>query len=410
MFDEYFKPPSVVSTTISAATLLPPDTAGASSSTTIDQDAPSPSTSPNNETTASPIHSTNVEEHNEEEDAKFDIESKNYKEAMKESCWIEAMQDEIHEFERLEVWEQCVDRLVAKGYRQEEGIDFEESFAPVARIEAIHIFIAYAAHKNIDSVSNGCEDCCAVDPALFTRKEGEHIIMNNVMLLTFPWWKGQNLMRIPTGLQLTLLVIEAKPTEKHLTTVKHVFQYLKGAINMVLWYPKDIEFDLTAFADADLMSHEGYRNTIELPDGNNVVPLRSDTIQLVQNDAPCHVLGSEDPNQHLKDFLKLVDLLDLDVANKERMHLHLFQFSLRNQASNWLEHLPTGSISTWEDLSTRFLAQFIPPRRTAKLRNDILMFQQHQGESIFEAWTRFKDLLKKSLIMVIFDEEKPGSS
>nr|GFA27478.1 reverse transcriptase domain-containing protein [Tanacetum cinerariifolium] len=42
-------------------------------------------------------------------------------------------------------------RLVARGYRQEEGIDFEESFAPVARLEAIRIFLAYAAHKNMDS-------------------------------------------------------------------------------------------------------------------------------------------------------------------------------------------------------------------------------------------------------------------
>ncbi|GJT09289.1 retrovirus-related pol polyprotein from transposon TNT 1-94 [Tanacetum coccineum] len=39
--------------------------------------------------------------------------------------------------------------LVAKGYKQEEGIDFEESFAPVARLEAVRMFIAYAAHKNI---------------------------------------------------------------------------------------------------------------------------------------------------------------------------------------------------------------------------------------------------------------------
>ncbi|GKE58552.1 MAK10-like protein, partial [Tanacetum coccineum] len=55
--------------------------------------------------------------------------------------------------------------------------------------------------------------------------------------------------------------------------------------------------------------------------------------------------------------------------------------------SNWLERLPAGSISTWEDLTTRFLAQLFPPRRTAKLGNDILMFQQHQGESLSEAWT-----------------------
>ncbi|GJS94344.1 MAK10-like protein [Tanacetum coccineum] len=142
-------------------------------------------------------------------------------------------------------------------------------------------------------------------------------------------------------------------------------------------------------------SHEGYRNTIELPEGNNVVPLRSDTIRLVQNGCSFHGLRSEDPNQHLKDFLKLVDSLDLDGENRERTRLRLFQFSLRDQASNWLERLPAGSISTWEDLTTRFLAQFFPPGRTAKLRNDILMFQQHHGESLSEAWTRFKDLLQK---------------
>ncbi|GJS30712.1 hypothetical protein Tco_0491332 [Tanacetum coccineum] len=60
-------------------------------------------------------------------------------------------------------------------------------------------------------------------------------------------------------------------------------------------------------------SLEGYRNTIELPKGNNVVPLRSDTIRLVQNGCSFHKLWSKDPNQHLKDFLKLVDSLDLNV-------------------------------------------------------------------------------------------------
>ncbi|GKF31428.1 zinc finger, CCHC-type containing protein, partial [Tanacetum coccineum] len=115
-------------------------------------------------------------------------------------------------------------------------------------------------------------------------------------------------------------------------------------------------------------------NTIELPAGNNVVPLRSDTIQLVQNGCSFHGLRSEDPNQHLKEFLKLVDSFDIDIENRERTRLCLFQFSLRDQASNWLERLPAGSMSTWEDLTTRFLAQFFPPGRTAKLCNDILMF------------------------------------
>ncbi|GJZ97945.1 retrovirus-related pol polyprotein from transposon TNT 1-94 [Tanacetum coccineum] len=66
------------------------------------------------------------------------VEPKNVKEAMTDPAWIESMQEELLQFKRLDVW----------GYRQEEGIDFEESFAPVARMEAIRIFLAYAAHKS----------------------------------------------------------------------------------------------------------------------------------------------------------------------------------------------------------------------------------------------------------------------
>nr|GEX46909.1 zinc finger, CCHC-type [Tanacetum cinerariifolium] len=51
----------------------------------------------------------------------------------------------------------------------------------------------------------------------------------------------------------------------------------------------------------------------------------------------------------------------------EMTRLRLFQFSLSDQANNWLERLPARSISTLEDLTTRFLAHFFPPRRTAKL-------------------------------------------
>ncbi|GKB57380.1 MAK10-like protein [Tanacetum coccineum] len=117
---------------------------------------------------------------------------------------------------------------------------------------------------------------------------------------------------------------------------------------------------ICTLGDYSKPSHEGYRNTIELPVGNNVVPLRSDTIR----------------------------------ENREKTRLHLFQFSFRDQASKWLERHQVESITTWEDLTTRFLAQFFPSGRTAKLRNDILMFQQHHGESLSEAWTHFKDLIQ----------------
>nr|GEY94959.1 retrovirus-related Pol polyprotein from transposon TNT 1-94 [Tanacetum cinerariifolium] len=164
------------------------------------------------------------------------IEPKNFKSTIIEDCWFQAMQDEIHKFDRLQVWElvpqpDCVmiialkwiynvkldeygdvlknkAQLVAKGYRQEEGIDFEESFAPVARIEEIRIFIANAASKNMtvyqmdvktaflngdlkeevyaprawyDTLSRFLLDNSfskgAVNPTLFTRKTGKHILL-----------------------------------------------------------------------------------------------------------------------------------------------------------------------------------------------------------------------------------------
>ncbi|GJU74042.1 retrovirus-related pol polyprotein from transposon TNT 1-94 [Tanacetum coccineum] len=76
-------------------------------------------------------------------------ELKNIKEAMVDSAWIEAMQEELHQFDRLD--ENTVirnkARLVAKRYNQHEGIDFEDSFAPVARSKAVRLFVAYVAHK-----------------------------------------------------------------------------------------------------------------------------------------------------------------------------------------------------------------------------------------------------------------------
>nr|GEW57698.1 retrovirus-related Pol polyprotein from transposon TNT 1-94 [Tanacetum cinerariifolium] len=95
---------------------------------------------------------------------------------MADSDWIELMQEELHQFDRLDVWE-LVDkplcnnvinmkwicknkrdeentviqnklRLMAKGYAKKEGVDFKESFALVARLEAVRLFIAYVAHKS----------------------------------------------------------------------------------------------------------------------------------------------------------------------------------------------------------------------------------------------------------------------
>ncbi|GJS01948.1 retrovirus-related pol polyprotein from transposon TNT 1-94 [Tanacetum coccineum] len=81
------------------------------------------------------------------------MEPSNVKEAMKDPAWIDSMQEEHLQFKRLDHDEENTvirnkTRLVVRGYHQEEGIDFEESFASVARMEAIRIFLAYATHKS----------------------------------------------------------------------------------------------------------------------------------------------------------------------------------------------------------------------------------------------------------------------
>nr|GEV33994.1 hypothetical protein [Tanacetum cinerariifolium] len=144
---------------------------GSPSSTTVDQDAPLPSNSQTTPETQSPVISNDVEEENHDVDVAHmnndpffgitilenDFESSssnviptvvhtatpnseiNYKDALTQACWIKAMQEELREFKRLEVWE-----LVSQ-----EEIDFVESFAPVARLDDIRIFLAYAAHMNM---------------------------------------------------------------------------------------------------------------------------------------------------------------------------------------------------------------------------------------------------------------------
>ncbi|GJV74083.1 retrovirus-related pol polyprotein from transposon TNT 1-94 [Tanacetum coccineum] len=137
-------------------------------------------------------------------------------------------------------------RLVAQGFRQEEGIDFEESFSPVARIEAIRIFDnpshVYKLKKDLYGLKQAPRAWYdmlssflisqqfskgAVDPTLFTRHDGNDILL-------------------------------AKPTEKHLQAMKRIFRYLNGTINMGLWYSKDTDMSLTAYAYAD---HAGCQDT-----------------------------------------------------------------------------------------------------------------------------------------------------
>nr|GEZ97334.1 retrovirus-related Pol polyprotein from transposon TNT 1-94 [Tanacetum cinerariifolium] len=188
-------------------------------------------------------------------------EPKNVKEAMADSTWIESMQEELHQFDRLDIWELvdkplCINvinlkwlwknkraeentvicnksRLVAKGYAQKEGVDFEESIVPVARLEAVSIGTPMAT-KHLDADLSGTP----IDKMKYHSKVGA------LMYLTA---SRQDIMHVTCYCAR----YQAQPTEKHLTAVKRILQYLKDTIHMRLWYPKDTGFELTAFSDSD---------------------------------------------------------------------------------------------------------------------------------------------------------------
>ncbi|GJV86746.1 retrovirus-related pol polyprotein from transposon TNT 1-94 [Tanacetum coccineum] len=299
------------------------------------------------------------------------VEPKNFKMAVNVDSWFEAMQDEIHEFDRLKVWElvprldyvmviglkwiykvmldeygdvlKNKARLVAKGYRQEEGIDFEESFAPVARIEAIRIFIANAATKNMIiyqmdvriaflngdlqeevfvSQPEGFKDQDnpthvyrlkkalyglkqaprawydtpskfllannffkgAVDPTLFTRKSGKHILLVQIyvddIIFASTDHNACNIFskEMSSKVQMSMMG-QMSPGGIFINQEKYALETLKKygmdlidpvdtpmvdrlkldedilgilvPINMGLWYSKDNAMSLTAYADAN---------------------------------------------------------------------------------------------------------------------------------------------------------------
>ncbi|GKC75006.1 retrovirus-related pol polyprotein from transposon TNT 1-94 [Tanacetum coccineum] len=168
MFDEYFEPPSVERLVPPApATQVLVNSAGTPFSTTIDQDAPSTSYSPSSSEVQPPISHQGVVigptiEDNPFPQAKDDpfVNVFALEPSSKESSSGDASSTESNQLAGLKLCKKkfmsLIDfkygkqgALVAKGYRQEEGIDFEESYVPVARIEAIRIFIANAASKNM---------------------------------------------------------------------------------------------------------------------------------------------------------------------------------------------------------------------------------------------------------------------
>ncbi|GJY38053.1 retrovirus-related pol polyprotein from transposon TNT 1-94 [Tanacetum coccineum] len=256
------------------------------------------------------------------------VEPKNIKEAMADCAWIDAMQEELHQFDRLQLRDS-----------QEDGIDLRESLPPVARLEAVAIFEevyvaqpdgfvdpdhpekVYRLRKSLyglkqasrawyDELSNFLMSKGftkgTIEPTLFTIRYGEDILLDfnppipkevifinqakytleilkkhgmekcdivGTLMATKPKLdadlSGKLVDQADYRSKIKLLMYltssrpdivqavcycaryQARPTEKHLKEVKRIFRYLRGTINIGLWYPKDSGFELIAFSNAE---------------------------------------------------------------------------------------------------------------------------------------------------------------
>ncbi|KAL0423744.1 UNVERIFIED_CONTAM: hypothetical protein Sradi_0909200 [Sesamum radiatum] len=130
---------------------------------------------------------------------------------------------------------------------------------------------------------------------------------------------------------------------------------------------------------------------IEYPDLEVNFELKSGLIHLLPT---FRGLAGEDPHKHLKEFHVVCSGMRPQGVTEEQIKLRAFPFSLADQAKDWLYFLPSGSVTTWNDLKRRFLEKYFPASRATTIRKEISGIRQFAGESLFEYWGRFNELVK----------------
>ena len=104
---------------------------------------------------------------------------------------------------------------------------------------------------------------------------------------------------------------------------------------------------------------------------------------------------SEDPNEHMRRFMRMANIVKLNRVRLELIKLQLFPFSLRDVVATWFDSLPVGSVNTWEELVEAYMGKFFPPALTFERRGEIIVFKKGKEEILYNAWKIFKRLLKR---------------
>jgi hypothetical protein len=110
-----------------------------------------------------------------------------------------------------------------------------------------------------------------------------------------------------------------------------------------------------------------------------------------------HGLTGEDPHKHLKELHVVCTSMKPTGVTEEQIKLRAFLFSLKDSAKDWLYYLPSGSITTWNEMKRLFLEKYFPASRASNIRKEICGVRQHNGESLHEYWERFKKLCASCL-------------
>nr|GFB11785.1 putative ribonuclease H-like domain-containing protein [Tanacetum cinerariifolium] len=225
------------------------------------------------------------------------IEPKKISQALEDESWVDAMQEELLQFKTQQVWILVDLPFWKKRHRQEEGMGYDEVFAPVARIEAIRIFLAFASYmgfkvyqmdvksaflygkineevyvsqppgfidpkfpkkiykvvKALYGLHQAPRACTPIETKKPLVKDAEaadvdvHLYRSMIGSLMYLISSRPDIMYAFCACSRS----QVTPKTSHLQVVKRIFRYLKGQLKLGIWYPKESAFDLESYSDSD---------------------------------------------------------------------------------------------------------------------------------------------------------------